>query len=63
VIALVKILEKHLRIAERKVENKNSYSFYLELLAMHKSGKSVNEETIKRENELRKTLQFFLVKR
>ena len=56
---LIEILEKYLRIAERKAEYKTAYSFYLELLAMYKSGELTNEEIIKRENELRKTLQFF----
>ena len=55
----IEMLEKYLRIAERKAEYKTAYSFYLELLAMHKSGELINEEIIKRENELRKTLQFF----
>ena len=55
---LIEILEKYLRKAERKTEYKTAYSFYLKLLAMYKSVELTNEEIIKRENELRKTLQF-----
>jgi len=43
-IALIEILEKYLRIADRKAEYKTAYSFYLELLAICKSGEITNEE-------------------
>ena len=52
------LLEKYLTIAERQAEFKTAYSFYLELLAMYKSGEVVHEGIIKRESELGKPLQF-----
>ena len=58
-VVLIEMLEKYLRIAEIKAEYKTPYSFYLELLAMYKAGELINEEIIKRDYELCKTLQFF----
>ena len=57
-IALIEILEKYSRIAERKAEYKTDYSFYFKLLAMYKSGQLTNEELTKKK-ELQKTLQSF----
>ena len=59
VAALIEILEIYLGIARKKAECKTAYSLYLELLAMYKLVELTKEEIIKKENELRKTLQFF----
>ena len=58
-VVLIGTLKKYLRIAERKAEYKPSYSFYLELLDIYNLAELINEELIKRENGLRKTLKVF----
>ena len=53
------MLEKYNWIAESKAEYKIAYSFHFELPVICKWGELTNEEIIKRENKLRKTLLFF----
>ena len=48
---LIEILETYLRMAEKRAEFRTSCSFYLESVAVYKSGELINEEIINRENE------------
>jgi hypothetical protein len=57
--ALIEVLEKPLKINQRKEEYRFAFKFYQELLNLYKSGELSESDISKREVEFIKTTNFF----
>ena len=57
--AVIEVLEKPLKIAQRKEEYRFAYKFYQELINLYKSGELNEHDVNKRELEFVKSMNFF----